>query len=305
MRYSCLAQFAIILSLAGISRVSANPISPLICGNSGSTHAGSADTTIHADSCTDFSYQYVNPQPTQGVNNWLYGYYAQDNLTPSGFQLLTPLEADPSDPQNKFWAMDFWRSWTSLDAFGGHPNGGTATINTDLHDAPFCTGPPPAGNCGSGPDPNRTAPTQWAVRRYVVPGGFNGLVNITFAAQKDYRTPVSDGTLNFVYLLDGTAVTLLATLDAVAPQITGRATTPADEPVEIVKLTNVALHGGEVLDFAIAPKQNDFSDGTFQWEQIESVAPEPATFGLMAAALAIIYALKRARVLRGHRHAVA
>ena len=58
-----------ILLIAGTGLVNATPTSPLICDRPGSTSASPGDTSINANSCTDFSYRYPNsPQPAAGAN---------------------------------------------------------------------------------------------------------------------------------------------------------------------------------------------------------------------------------------------
>lgn len=285
--YSPLAVAFILL--AGVSaRAHAATISPLQCGNPGSTVASASDTAINANSCTDFSYLSPNSQ-TLPVNNWLYGYY-QGNLNPTGFSVMTQ-----QIPQGSFgwWASDFTHLWTSLDAFGGHPN----SVITDLHNAPYCDptlgGSP--GNCGTGPDTNPAHAqdfiTQWAVRRYVVPIGFQGTVMITLSVQKDPRTSSAnaDGDLNYVMLYDGSTVTQLGSPLQTPPAIT--ATGAAGTPVETQTFT-AFVTGGTFIDFAISPNQNDFSDGEFQLISIQSV-PEPGTWVLVMGGLLLVGLAKR------------
>src|SRR5260370_27568329 len=123
-----------LLLIASAGLVNATPTSPLICDRPGSTSASQADTSINANSCTDFSYRYPNsPQPAAGTNNWLYGYYP-GVLNPAAFNPMTQQVADSNGHFLGWWALDFNRYWTSLDAFGGHPN----AEFTDYPAPPFC-----------------------------------------------------------------------------------------------------------------------------------------------------------------------
>src|SRR5438552_2127740 len=81
---SAVVPLALLVALS--TSVIANPISPLICANPGSTTATPNDTTIHANSCTDFSYLSPNDQ-SLSTNNWMYGFYqgTSDTLDPGGF----------------------------------------------------------------------------------------------------------------------------------------------------------------------------------------------------------------------------
>src|SRR5258708_15797230 len=187
MRVPLQLSISSILLVAGIRLVNATPTSPLICDRPGSTSASQADTSINANSCTDFSYRYPNsPQPAAGTNNWLYGYYP-GVLNPAAFNPMTQQVADSNGHFLGWWAVDFNRYWTSLDAFGGHPNGEF----TDYHNPPFCD----AGlyqNCSaqSGPDPRSPSSPgsadQMAVRKYVVPVGHGSTtvaINLLVATQ--------------------------------------------------------------------------------------------------------------------------
>jgi len=285
MRILSLAVVSLTL-LVGLSTVAiANPISPLICSNPGSTTASQNDSIVRANSCTDFSYQSPNDQSAP-TNNWVYGYYqgTAETLDPTGFNIMTQ-----QVPQGQFgwWAVDFNHLWTSLDAFEGHPN----SPNTDLHPPPYCD--PIMGNCGTGPDNNPAHSEdfieQWAVRRYVVPTNFDGMVNITFSVQKDYRTTSAnaDGDINYVILYSGGVATTIGTI--VTPPNPGALGGPADPntfPVQTLMILNLVVHPGDRIDFAIAPNANDYSDSEFQLITIQAV-PEPVTMLLVGGGLLV------------------
>jgi hypothetical protein len=299
----------ILIVLAAVPGYAVPTISSLACANPGSTKATDHDTSINANSCTDFSYGFTNPQSTNGANNWLYGYYgglvtAQGVVPPlflpSSFHAMTPVYLDanglpsgaPPTATNGvhpagWWAVDFTRYWTALDAFGGHPN----SPNTDLHSAPYCN----QGlyqNCGSGYDTRgRSSPgsaEQWAVRRYVAPVAFDGFVDIVLQVQKDPNSQGGDGDGNYVIRYSNGVATQLGALSM-----------PATGPVQTLVLTHVQLHAGDFLDFAIAPNQSDFNDGEFQLITIKGEPllvsiPEPASFALAGLGLLLV-ALKRRR----------
>src|SRR5258708_6146274 len=112
-----------LLLIAGTGLVNATPTSPLICDRPGSTSASQADTSINANSCTDFSYRYPNsPQPAAGTNNWLYGYYP-GMLNPAAFNPMTQQVADSNGHFLGWWAVDFTRYWTALVSYCSHPIG--------------------------------------------------------------------------------------------------------------------------------------------------------------------------------------
>jgi hypothetical protein len=311
-----------ILPLLGISPIlligalsaSTTPISPLICSDPGSTTASSSDTTIHADSCTDFSYQFPNsPQPVNGTNNWLYGYYP-NGINPATFTPMTQQVTDQNGNYLGFWAVQFNRYFTSLDAFGGHPNG----VFTDLHIPPFCD-QTQFQNCSpsGGLDPRSPnspdSADQSAVRRYVVPVGVGStLVDITIQVQKDPRTtnPSAHGTNELVILYrGGVATTLINLADPVNfnPNLPGAPPTPQGipQPVLTASADNVLVKPGDVIDFVMAPAIDpnfnnlsvDFSAGTFEVDKIQSV-PEPVTWGLAAAGLLLACLARRAQVTR-------
>jgi len=213
----------------------------------------------------------------------MYGFYqgSSDTLDPAGFNpMLQQLPAG----QAGWWAVDFYHLWTALDAFGGHPN----SPHTDLHQDPYCDHV--LGNCGTGPDTNpahsQDFAEQWAVRRYIVPMGFDGMVQITISVQKDYRTTSTgaDGDTNYVILYSGGIPTTLGTLNVPSnPSALSGPAGPNTFPVQTLIL-NVAVHPGDILDFVITPNANDYSDGEFQLITIQAV-PEPATMLLVAGGL--------------------
>jgi PEP-CTERM motif len=278
-------------ALVGLSAAAfATSISPLMCSNPGSTTASSTDNTVNANSCTDFSYSYPNNQAVP-LNNWMYGFYqgTSATLNPAGFTTMT--QQLPAG-QGGWWAVDFFHLWTSLDAFGGHPN----SPITDYHQAPYCD--PVLGNCGSGPDTNpahaQDFKEQWAVRRYIVPTGFDGLLEITLSVQKDFRTNSvgSDGDTNMVIRYSGGVATTLGTI-AVPADATAFAGTPDATTFAVQTLVlDVAVHPGDVLDFAITPNSNDFSDGEFQLITIQAI-PEPGTMLLVAGGLLVAGCARR------------
>ena len=127
---------------------------------------------------------------------------------------------------------------------------------------------------------------QWAVRRYIVPMGFDGMVQITLSVQKDYRTTSvgADGDINYIILYSGGVPTTLGTI--VSPPNPGALGGPANQntfPVQTL-LLNVVVHPGDILDFVIAPNTNDYSDGQFQLVTIQAI-PEPATLLLVGGGL--------------------
>jgi len=301
------------LFLIGSLTASTTPISPLICSDPGSTTASPSDATIHANSCTDFSYQFPNsPQPASGTNNWLYGYYP-GTLNPATFLPMTQV-TDQSGNFAGWWAVQFNRYFTSIDAFGAHPNG----LFTDYHIPPYCD-QAQFQNCSAtgGLDPRSPnspdSATQDAVRRYVVPTGVGAtLVDITLQVQKDPRTtdPSAHGTTNLVILYSGgVATTLITLVDPVNfnPNLPGAPPTPQGipQPVLTASINNVLVKPGDFIDFVMAPAVDpnfnnlsvDFSAGTFQVDTIQSV-PEPVSWGLAAAGLLLACIARRSQLQR-------
>ena len=302
--------------LIGILTASTTPVSPLICSDPGSTTASPSDTTIHANSCTDFSYQFPNsPQPASGTNNWLYGYYP-GTLDPGTFLPMTQQVTDANGSFAGWWAVQFNRYFTSIDAFGAHPNG----VFTDYHIPPYCD-QAQFQNCSpsGGLDPRSPnspdSATQSAVRRYVVPTGVGStLVDITMQVQKDPRTtnPTAHGTTDLVILYSGGVATVLINLqDPVNfnPNLPGTPPTPEGipQPVLTASADNVLVKPGDFIDFVMEPafdpafnnQSVDFSSGTFQVDTIQSMAvPEPVSWGLAAAGLLLACAIRRAQIQR-------
>jgi len=310
-----------VLGLLGLSvGLFGSPISPLICPNPGSTHASLSDNFVNANSCTDFSYAYPNGNNAAGIpsNNWLYGYYSYNsgflNLA-SQTPVFTPLTQQLTDSNGNFvgfWSNNFDLYWTSLDAFGGHSN----STFTDYHDAPYCN-ETLYQNCGSGPDPRSPnspgSANQFAVRRYEIPLNYNGVVDITIETQKDYRvlgsnvSPSVDGDFNYVVENDNGTPNLLTNsaggtvLQTPTPASLLQTPNPGPNtfPIETETFFNVPVHGGDFLDFIMAPGANDYSDGEFQVITIQS-APEPTTLVLAGAGL-LLLALGRLGVNRNLR----
>lgn len=308
MRISSLLGISPILLIGSLS-ASTTSISPLICSDPGSTTASPSDSTIHANSCTDFSYQFPNsPQPVNGTNNWLYGYYP-GTTNPATFLPMTQQVTDQNGNFVGWWAVQFNRYFTSLDAFGGHPNGDF----TDLHTPPFCD-QAQFQNCSpnGGEDPRSPnspdSADQAAVRRYVVPMGVGStLVDITIQVQKDPRTtnPSAHGTTELVILYSGgVAKTLITLPDPVNfnPNLPGAPPTPAGipQPVLTASADNVLVKAGDVIDFVMAPAIDpnfnnlsvDFSAGTFEVDTIQSV-PEPGSWGLAPTGLLLACLVRR------------
>ena len=305
-----------ILLIAGTMLVNATPTSPLICDRPGSTSASPADTSINANSCTDFSYRYPNnPQPATGTNNWLYGYYSSA-LDPAAFNLMTQQATDSNGHFLGWWAVDFNHYWTSLDAFGGHPNGEF----TDLHPPPYCDAAQyqncsPSGGLDSRSPNSPDSADQMAVRRYVVPVGIGATtVDINILAQKDPKTtsPSAHGTIEYVILYSGGIATSLITLNVPVnfdPNIQGAPPTSEGiaQPVYSASANNISVKAGDFIDFVMAPatdpamgnKTVDFSSGTFEVATIQSV-PEGTTSLLVGAGL-ILVGLLRIRPFRSRQ----
>jgi len=283
----------------------ATPLSSILCANPGSTSASQSDTSINANSCTDFSYLSPNNQSSP-VNNWLYGYYGSlaggpaGALDPSGFKIMQSMAmcsidmngqmdcgqvVDPGTGHFGWWAVDFSKYWTSLDAFGGHAN----ATDTDLHNPPFCIS---GTNCGIGPDPNPSV-NEYAVRRYVVPLGFSGMVTITVESQKDPRTlstnARADGDTDVVYYVNnGLGPTSITQVSALTINV------PSNDSTIFTKTTSIMVNGGDFIDFVMQPNASDYSDGQFELITIQG-APEPGSLVLMGAGLLGLAAWKRRR----------
>lgn len=312
MKMRALSRMAIgyILLGAGITFVNATPLSPLICDHPGSTSASPANTSINANSCTDFSYRFPNtPQPATGTNNWLYGYYP-GLLDPGNFMPMLQQVTGSNGHFLGWWAVDFNRYWTSLDAFGGHPNGEF----TDYHNPPFCDDVR-YQNCSTqgGLDPRSPnspgSADQKAVRRYVVPVGIGGTtVDINIMAQKDPRTtdPSAHGTIEYVILYSGGVATRLIALNVPVnfdPNIQGAPPTSQGipQPVYSASANNISVKGGDFIDFVMAPvndpafnnKTVDFSAGVFEVATIQSASvPEAATSLLVGIGLILVGVLR-------------
>lgn len=311
-------KFVILFSLLllAASSVFANPISSLICNNPGSTTAGPNDTGIHANSCTDFSYAFPASQPATGQNNWLYGYLMGSTATPPSLvpTTFTALSATPAydmngnliPGQNAGWySANFYRYWTALDAFGSHSN----ADYTDYHTPPYCTtglscNPTNPGLGGYDPR-SPTGPDSgdlWADRRYVVPTGYTGPVQITLQAQKDPRTATGNAQGFTEYVLDysGGVTTQLAVLavpvnqNPNAPNLPSTVPGAIGQPIYSISPVSVNVKPGDILDFVTVPNYNstvggyaDFSSGSFQLITITGV-PEPSTIILVGAGLLLV-----------------
>jgi len=268
--------------------VFASSVSPLICANPGST-TSTSNTFLNANSCLDYSNSF-----TQGQNNWFYGYFAAPNLTPGGFTPMTKFTDQTTG--DSWWAVDFNKYWTALDAYGGHPNG----VLTSSHPSPNCD---PGISCGDGSAEAPGAPNeiqQWAVRQYVVPTGFaGGVVKVALTAQLDPRSVISnpecktnlnvtcpDGSMNEILLVHNGVVTNLGTLN-LAYAVANPQTISAQAFVQ----------AGDIIEFVLAPGVqylNDYGDGTFQLDTVTSV-PEPATVALLGGAMLLLLLWKRRR----------
>ena len=299
----------------------ATPVSSLMCANPGSTVASANAAYVNANSCTDFSYAFPSIQPSTGLNNWLYGYYAgvsavNPAFNPGSFQTMLAIPAYNSSGQLTgqnagWWSQNFAQYWTALDAFEGHSN----SSYTDLHQAPYCD-PVVLQNCGNGFDsrsPNSPGSTDaWATRRYIVPSGYSGMLMISLSTEKDPRTslPGSMGDTEYIVKVhDGVATTLACVnvpVDGIMnPNViypdcgnTQVSTDPyASSPIYSTAVsTNV--QPGDFVDLILVPSYNadiqtssgttaalaDFSSAVFQLEQITGV-PEPGTFSLLAAGI--------------------
>jgi hypothetical protein len=312
MRASGLMLAGLIVLLGTLTSAHAAPISPLNCANPGSTTASQSDTSIHANSCTDFSFAFPNsPQPAAGTNNWLYGYLLA-SFDPASFIPMTQQVVDPTTGQPiGVWANQFDRYFTSQDAFGGHANGEF----TDYHIPPYCNDAlyqNCSPNGGLDPrSPNSPGSSDQKVdRRYIVPSAIGTTtVDINIQVQKDPRTsgPTAHGTINYVILYhNGVATTLITLVDPVNfnPNLPGAPPTSQGipQPILSASATNVTIHGGDYIDFIMstAPdgdpahqgKTVDFSSGTFTLDTITSssasAVPEPLSVSLMAAGVLLL-----------------
>jgi len=315
MRFPTLLGIGQILVFGSISIATGSPLSPLICANPGSTTASQSDTTIHANSCTDFSFQFPDsPQPAGGTNNWLYGYYL-GTINPAGFIPMTQQVTDPNGNYLGFWAVQFDKYFTSLDAFGGHANG----VFTDYHIPPFCNQAlyqncSPTGGLDPRSPNSPDSSDQAAVRRYVVPAAIGTTtVDINIQVQKNPETtgPSAHGTIEYAILYhDGVATSLITLNDPVNfnPNLPGTPTTTQGipQPVLTASANNIAVSGGDFIDFVMAPVTDpnfnnqtvDFSSGTFEQITIQSV-PEPATYVLIGAGLLLLGIVRRRKIRKG------
>ncbi len=271
-----------LIALSVVSAVSAGALpSSLMCSNPGSATNPVTTTSINANSCTDFSYSMV-----QGANDWQYGYYALGSANPATYIPTSSSFQQMGQATNGFYAVDFSHYWTSMDAFGAHPN----SPDTDLHNPPYCVNAPP--NCGIGPD-NNPSPyhvEQWAVRQFDIPSYFQGgSVNINVSGQKDPRDVMAGQNTDILVFLDR---------GGVVSQV-GSLLVPSNATVVSMPTLNLNLLPGDIIDFALTTTisqvnghtyTTDYSDGTFELITLNSIAsvPEPATFALFGAGIAAL-----------------
>ncbi len=250
--------------------------SSLMCSNPGSGSNPVTTTSINANSCTDFSYSMV-----QGANDWQYGYYALGSADPATYIPSSSSFQQMGQAFNGYYAVDFSHYWTSMDAFGAHPN----SPDTDLHNPPYCV-PDPA-NCGTGKD-NNPSPyhvEQWAVRQFDIPSYFQGgSVNINVSGQKDPRDMMAGQSTNILVFLDRNG-----TVSEVSSLLV-----PSNATVVSMPTLNLNLLPGDIIDFALTTTisqvnghtyTTDYSDGTFELITLTTAAPEPATFAMLGAGL--------------------
>lgn len=271
-----------LLAVSLVSAASAGAMpSSLMCSNPGSASNPVTTTSINANSCTDFSYSMV-----QGANNWQYGYYALGSADPATYIPTSGSFQQMGQALSGYYAVDFSHYWTSMDAFGAHPN----SPDTDLHNPPYCVNEP--ANCGSGPD-NHPSPyhvEQWAVRQFDIPSYFQGgFVNINVSGQKDPRDMMAGQNTDILVFLDRGGV--VSEVDSLV--------VPSNATVVSMPTLDLNLLPGDIIDFALTTTisqvnghtyTTDYSDGTFELITLNSIAsvPEPATFAMFGAGLAAL-----------------
>jgi hypothetical protein len=296
----------------------ANPISPLICSDPGSTDPSATATSVYANSCTDFSYTFPAQQPATGLGNWQYGFLTGSNANPVALDASTFAEmsatpafdanGNPIPGQNAGWySANFFQYWTALDAFGAHSN----AVYTDYHTPPYCT---PGISCNptnptlGGFDPRSpTGPDSqnyWADRRYLVPD-YTGPITIDVSEQKDPRTAVAGAQGFMEYVLDDGivvgSINVPVNLDPNAANLPSTVPGAIGQPIYSITLSE-NVKPGDVLDFVTVPDYDpalggyaDFSSGSFQLITIQGI-PEPATLALIGGGLFLLgFARKRFR----------
>ena len=316
--------------------VVAAPVSSLMCSNPGSTTASASANFISADSCTDFSYLFPATQPASGLNNWQYGYY-QGSLNPATFSLMspTPLLDTNGNPipgsSAGWWSQDFFQYWTALDAFGAHSN----SQYTDYHSYPYCISGVscnPAFGMSGGYDPRSpNGPDSgnfYSARRYIVPAGFTGDINISLETQKDPRTAfgAAQGYVDYVIDYSGGVATILGCINVpvngtmssnVVPANCSNAFSVTADPLGTSQPIYATVLGatvkpGDKLDFVVVPNFDtlipfsanasgtaDFGSGSFQLIDISGpaspifVIPEPSSIGLVLGGLGLLAFVRR------------
>jgi len=274
------ASLASLLFMGFASGVYAGSLpSSLMCSNPGSASNPVTTTSINANSCTDFSYSMV-----QGANDWQYGYYALGTADPATYVPGTNSFQQMGQALNGYYAVDFSHYWTSMDAFGAHPN----SPDTDLHNPPYCVNEP--ANCGTGKDGNPSPyhVEQWAVRQFDIPTYFQGgSVDINVSGQKDPRD---------IFPGQNTDILVFLTRNGAVSEI-GSLLVPSDASVVSMPTLNLNLLPGDIIDFALTTTisqvnghtyTTDYSDGTFELITLTTVAPEPASFALLGVGLAAL-----------------